>query len=558
MKKIEDKTTLKYIIALLGLFAISFLVLILTHIYFLNLVATLDEKTKNQESKIKISGYLIEDIAKIRSNYFEMSAGTSNEIGIELFEKRIRKNMEYINKSLTILDKGGVLNRDIALNLVDKLSVKEQITYIVDDTQDNISIKELGLDAKLSEITETIDALMVLLQMKNQYLKTHNIKLVDTAKDVIRTNKAMPSFFNRINEDVNKIVLTTELNLKETRIEIASKKKQYNYMELALIIGTLLLSLIFALKIAKQIFLMHKIFKFESKKLQAILNSTDNMVIVTDGNKINLGNDTFLDFFAHDSVEEFSQSNDCICEKFLEHDDYFSLSLLQEDEDWIEYLQKQKGEQKIVTMMNSNFEPKSFSVSIKEHKGEEYKYVISFSDITDIKTESKRYEKMATYDSLTKIYNRQKFNEVFDSELKRKKRYGGNLSLIILDIDYFKKVNDIYGHDVGDSVLVNFAKIIKENIRIQDTFARWGGEEFVVLLPKTDIDGAMLVTEKLREIVELSDESNIPKITASFGVTQINDDDSQKGAFIRVDEALYVAKKSGRNCVIQTKVYESA
>lgn len=92
-----------------------------------------------------------------------------------------------------------------------------------------------------------------------------------------------------------------------------------------------MLSLIFALKIAKQIFAMHKTLTLESKKLHAILDSTDNMVIVTDGKKINLGNDTFLDFFDFKSVEEFSQLYGCICEKFLEHEDYFSMSLLQDD-----------------------------------------------------------------------------------------------------------------------------------------------------------------------------------------------------------------------------------
>jgi diguanylate cyclase (GGDEF)-like protein len=558
MKKIEDKTTLKYLISLLGLFGISFTVLILIHIYFLNLVADLDKKTKNQESKIKISRYVMEDVAKIRSNFFEMSSGTSNEIGIKLFSKKIHKSMKDINRSLAILDKGGIVNRNIALNLVDKLSAKEQIAYIVDETQDNISIKELGLDAKLREVTNTIDGLIVSLQMRNLYLKEQNIKLVDVAKDVIRTNKSMPSFFNRINEDVNKIILNAELKLRETKAEIASKKKLYNYLELSLIIGTLLLSLIFALKIAKQIFKMNKILRRESKKLQAILDSTNNMVIVTDGEKINLGNDTFLDFFAYESLEAFSQKYDCVCELFLEHEDYFSLSMLQEGENWIEYMQKQRNTQKIVTMMNSNFEPKSFSVSIKENKREEYKYVISFADITDIKTESKKFEVMATYDSLTKIFNRQKFNEIFDYELKRKKRYGGDLSLIILDIDFFKKVNDTYGHDIGDNVLVNFANIVKDNIRIQDTFARWGGEEFVILLPKKDMESAMMVAEKLREIVEKNDKKKIPKITVSLGVTPIHSDDSQKSAFIRADEALYVAKKSGRNCVVSTGAYEPA
>lgn len=549
MSKVKDKSTLKYIISLFGLFAISFLVLILTHMYFLNLVANLDKKTKNQESKIKISGFIIEDIAKIRSSFFEMSAGTSDENGIKFFYEDIQSNILSINKSLNILDKGGVLERDIASNLI-------QINYVAGSVEDSIFISKKAIQSKLAEFLKIVDELSIVLYDKNKYMKEKNFQLLKTMKTIKKINKSMPSFFNKIHNDINEVILGAESKLNEIRFEIASKKKQYNYMELILIIITLFLSLVFALKIAKQIFEMHKILTLKSKKLHAILDSTDNMVIVTDGKKINLGNDTFLNFFDYKSIEAFSQDYDCICEKFLDHEDYFSLRLLKEGENWIEYVQEQKSVQKIVTIMNRNFEPRSFSINIKEYKEETYKYVISFADITEIKIESKRYEKLATFDSLTNIYNRQKFSEVFDYELNRKKRYGTDLALIILDIDYFKKVNDTYGHDIGDHVLINFAKIVKENIRIQDTFARWGGEEFVILLPQTDLDGVMTIAEKIRAIVENNVEVKIPQITTSVGVTLINSKDSRKNAFIRVDEALYKAKNSGRNCVIFAKKNE--
>ena len=156
---------------------------------------------------------------------------------------------------------------------------------------------------------------------------------------------------------------------------------------------------------------------------------------------------------------------------------------------------------------------------------------------------------LATIDPLTSISNRRKFNEVLEYELQRDTRYGNELSLILCDLDHFKHINDEYGHNIGDEVLKEFTQLVSKNIRKTDVFARWGGEEFVLLLPESDISTAIEMAEKLRILTEKYQFSDVGKITASFGVTQLMKDDDEKNFINRADEALYNAKDNGRNKV---------
>jgi len=119
----------------------------------------------------------------------------------------------------------------------------------------------------------------------------------------------------------------------------------------------------------------------------------------------------------------------------------------------------------------------------------------------------------------------------------------------MLDVDHFKKINDTYGHDIGDSVLKDMASIIKGELRDRDSFARWGGEEFVILFPETSSKNAVKICEKLRIGISQLEHSTAGKITVSFGVTQLLVGDKISSMFERCDAALYKSKKNGRNCV---------
>lgn len=159
----------------------------------------------------------------------------------------------------------------------------------------------------------------------------------------------------------------------------------------------------------------------------------------------------------------------------------------------------------------------------------------------------KEAETLSLRDTLTGLGNRRAFQPMVDHELQRKSRFGSTASLIIADIDHFKKVNDTYGHDTGDVVLIRVAASLQETIRSTDTLARWGGEEFIILLPDTDERRALALAEKLRtSVMELRFEE-CPPITISLGVAENAADEAFDEWFKKADQALYQAKQSGRN-----------
>jgi diguanylate cyclase (GGDEF)-like protein len=160
---------------------------------------------------------------------------------------------------------------------------------------------------------------------------------------------------------------------------------------------------------------------------------------------------------------------------------------------------------------------------------------------------------LARTDYLTKLHNRIFFDNELQENIYNHQRYGTIFSLIILDIDHFKKVNDNFGHIQGDNVLISLAKFLTSSLRASDFLARWGGEEFIILLPNTALKGATDVAQKLRIGIEQRKWHPEFTITCSFGVTQIKQNDTASSVFARVDQALYEAKETGRNKV-QSKV----
>lgn len=152
-------------------------------------------------------------------------------------------------------------------------------------------------------------------------------------------------------------------------------------------------------------------------------------------------------------------------------------------------------------------------------------------------------------DHLTKAYNRLKFNKVLEMELVRSKRYKLELSLIMFDIDFFKNVNDKYGHDIGDLVLVEISKLVKNLMREIDIFCRWGGEEFMILLPNTSLKFGVLVAERIRKSIYNLIIRDIEKVSCSFGVVSFDFEENLDIFIKRVDDKLYKAKSNGRNRV---------
>ncbi len=159
----------------------------------------------------------------------------------------------------------------------------------------------------------------------------------------------------------------------------------------------------------------------------------------------------------------------------------------------------------------------------------------------------KKLEYESSHDPLTCLYNRRSYQNVIESEVARSKRYNSPISLILFDIDYFKKINDKYGHKIGDKVLINLAKVIIESVRKIDSVFRVGGEEFAIISPETKVEGAFKLAEKVRKRVESYSSVTLNKVTISLGVAEFYQDITTDTLYNHADQALYLAKNRGRN-----------
>jgi diguanylate cyclase (GGDEF)-like protein/PAS domain S-box-containing protein len=183
-------------------------------------------------------------------------------------------------------------------------------------------------------------------------------------------------------------------------------------------------------------------------------------------------------------------------------------------------------------------------------KGAITNFIATAKDITEQKLAEQELRERAEKDYLTGIYNRRAFFEILESEVERARRYNRPLSVVMLDIDHFKKINDTYGHAVGDEVLKATTEVLQRSVRLSDVLARIGGEEFVILVPETSLDHTLELAGKVRRSIESS--ALLPhgaKVTISFGIAELDENVSIDELMRRADEALYLAKSNGRNRV---------
>ena len=167
----------------------------------------------------------------------------------------------------------------------------------------------------------------------------------------------------------------------------------------------------------------------------------------------------------------------------------------------------------------------------------------------ELDEKNRALEIMARQDQLTAVRNRRSLEESLECELAHARRYGGDFALLLIDLDHFKNVNDSHGHQAGDDVLVRIASLLAACVRETDVVGRWGGEEFLLVCPKTDAQVARSLAERLRTAVEKQHVGPAGRVTASFGVAAYRDGDDSKTLLRRADQALYAAKRGGRNRV---------
>lgn len=158
-----------------------------------------------------------------------------------------------------------------------------------------------------------------------------------------------------------------------------------------------------------------------------------------------------------------------------------------------------------------------------------------------------KLEELATYDGLTQIFNRQSIDSKLSYSISKVRRYPAPLSIILFDIDHFKKINDTYGHSIGDNVLKELAKVTENSLRELDLLGRYGGEEFLIVLQETTVEGAHTVAEKIRKTIENNSFDTAPSVTVSMGIAELRENEIAEHFVQRADMALYIAKDRGRN-----------
>jgi diguanylate cyclase (GGDEF)-like protein len=290
-----------------------------------------------------------------------------------------------------------------------------------------------------------------------------------------------------------------------------------------------------------------RLLQLEKEYAQSIIDLQENIIFVTDSKSVINANKSFLNFFEIESLQEFKIRYQCISKSFMEEDGYFNLSMFSDDKAWIKELVKLSESKDVVVKMLKDNQEFIFNININSF---DRNYILTLTDITQISQKSSKFEYEASFDALTKIYNRNMFHRLMSDKINLSKKENKTFVFVLFDIDYFKKVNDTYGHLVGDDVLVNISSLIKSHIRDDDIFARWGGEEFVLAFDVT-LQKGVTIAQSLRKHIERYNFKVVKDVTCSFGVTEFRKTDTLDSMIKRADEALYEAKESGRNKVCQ-------
>jgi len=290
-----------------------------------------------------------------------------------------------------------------------------------------------------------------------------------------------------------------------------------------------------------------KLLEEEKNYVQSILDLQENLIIVTNGEKALNANKALINFYSLNNLAEFQVQYTCIFSIFVKEDGYFHLGIVDEESNWIdEVIELSKKEDVLAKLKRGDNE---YTFTLKIASFNKY-YILTLTDITKTSNLSHEYEHAANFDNLTQIYNRNMLHTLMDKKINSRREEDSGFVFLIIDIDFFKKVNDTYGHLIGDKVLQNVSSVIKKHIRTDDIFARWGGEEFVLVV-NTDMQRGLEIADNLRKYIESEDFGIAKNITCSFGITEFKEHDTLDTLIKRSDEALYEAKNNGRNKICQ-------
>ena len=282
------------------------------------------------------------------------------------------------------------------------------------------------------------------------------------------------------------------------------------------------------------------------KKLEKFIDLQDNIVIVSDLTKLIFANKRFFEFTGFKNIEQFHEKFNSISELFIKNNRFFYVE--EKNKNWIKQLQNLSNSQRIVGMKTQNKNTQAFAVNI--NKFENNYYILSFTDITQTMLNNMELEDKTIHDKLTKALNREYFELENKTIIKEFTKNNYKLAIAFLDIDHFKKVNDNFGHDIGDELLIQFVKTIQKNSRENDILIRWGGEEFILLLKIKNIENLEKALENIRKSIETENFKIVKHITCSIGASIYHQDEDINKTIKRADESVYKAKAGGRNKIV--------
>ena len=412
---------------------------------------------------------------------------------------------------------------------------KTNVEFIVAKLEQEYKIKTAPNGKVALKILEKFDIDLILLDIQMPVLDGY-----ETAKQIQNDTrlKEIPIIFLTAKSDSESIIKGFELGAKDYI------SKPFNVKELQVRVSNHLQTY----KLINQ--LNHAYNKLNSAydNLQKFIDTQDNVVFLTDGKELHFANKKFFEFVGFETLDEFKKHNRCISENFIENDRFFHLGKLQNDKCWLQHMIDLPYSKRVVTILGRDFKPHAFSVSINEF--DDKLYIVGLADISQTMLNQITLENKVLHDKLTGAFNREYFEQNYQILIDKYTSNGYYLGIALLDIDHFKIVNDTYGHDVGDEVLMHFVSTVHKFSRNDDIFIRWGGEEFILILKIMTKADFFKVLDHLRKVIEMQDFPVIGKKTCSIGgAIYENNEDIQK-TIKRADEAVYEAKESGRNMVV--------
>ena len=373
-------------------------------------------------------------------------------------------------------------------------------------------------------------------------------KISDEFEFVVGVKKNDEILLSILQKSINNI---DSLQMKELMNKWAFTiyEKTVDYTLVWQIIVPFILIFIFGMFFYTKLKLLNGKLSDQKKFINTILDIQPNMIFIVNKTESVFANKFLLDFFDCKNLKEFQQRYLCLAQTFIQEELFFHLGKIDDNSTWIENILKLKSEKRIVSILHPTTNTtKAFNVSIVELEDEQY--LISLTDISDTILKQIQLEDKSTHDKLTGAFNREYFESHKNLIINEYTKENHLLIFSILDIDFFKKVNDTYGHDIGDKVLKQFVQIIQNSSRNDDLVIRWGGEEFILLLKINSIDNAKKVLENIRKTIAQTSFEKVEHITCSIGATVYKENETIEDSFKRADKALYEAKNSGRNKVV--------